>query len=119
MSGHIHEEEHIHDHSHEDGHEHSHVHHNHSHTHDPEEIRKIVNQLSRAAGHLNSVKKMVENGADCADVLIQLAAVKGELNTIGKALLKEHIGHCIVEAVAEGDTESVEKMNRAIDRFMK
>lgn len=119
MSGHIHEEEHIHDHSHEDGHEHSHVHHNHSHTHDPEEIRKIVNQLSRAAGHLNSVKKMVENGTDCADVLIQLAAVKGELSTIGKALLKEHIGHCIVEAVAEGDTESVEKMNRAIDRFMK
>ena len=103
MSGHIHEEEHIHDHSHEDGHEHSHVHHNHSHTHDPEEIRKIVNQLSRAAGHLNSVKKMVENGTDCADVLIQLAAV----------------GHCIVEAVAEGDIESVEKMNRAIDRFMK
>lgn len=115
MHEHIHAEEYDHDHDHE----HEHSHHNHSHTHDPEEIRRIVNQLSRAAGHLNSVKKMVENGQDCADVLIQLAAVKGELNTIGKALLKEHIGHCIVEAVAEGDTESVEKMNRAIDRFMK
>ena len=62
---------------------------------------------------------MVENGTDCADVLIQLAAVKGELNSIGKSLLKEHISHCIVEAVAEGDNESVDKMNRAIDLFMK
>ena len=115
MKEHIHDEEHVH--VHEDGTVHSH--HNHSHTHDPEEIRRIINQISRASGHLNSVRRMVENGTDCADVLIQLAAVKGELNTIGKALLKEHIGHCIVEAVAEGDTESVEKMNKAIDRFMK
>jgi DNA-binding FrmR family transcriptional regulator len=116
MSEAEHSHTHPHDHEHEHDHEH---HHNHSHTHDPEEIRKIVNQLSRSIGHLNSVKKMVENSQDCADVLIQLAAVKGELNTIGKALLKEHIEHCIVEAVAEGDSEAVEKMNEAIDRFMK
>ena len=101
--------EHTHEHEHDHDHEH---HHNHSHTHDPEEIRKIVNRISRAAGHLNSVRKMVESGQDCADVLIQLAAVKGEINSIGKALLKEHIEHCIVEAVAEGDTESVEKIDK-------
>ncbi|MBQ7992725.1 MAG: metal-sensing transcriptional repressor [Solobacterium sp.] len=117
MSEHTHETAHVH--IDENGHEYTHTHHNHSHTHDPEEIRKIVNALSRAGGHLNSVKKMVENGTDCADVLIQLAAVKGELNSIGKSLLKEHISHCIVEAVAEGDNESVDKMNRAIDLFMK
>ena len=61
----------------------------------------------------------VENGQDCSDVLVQLAAVKGELNKIGKVLLQEHIEHCIVEAAAEGDMEEIEKMNKAIDQFMK
>ena len=95
------------------------VHQNHSHTHDPKEIKAIVNRISRASGHMNSIKTMVENGQDCSDVLVQLAAVKGELNKIGKVLLQEHIEHCIVEAAAEGDIEAIEKMNKAIDQFMK
>jgi DNA-binding FrmR family transcriptional regulator len=93
--------------------------HNHSHTHDPAEIRSIVNRLSRAIGHLNKVRDMVERNEDCSDVLIQLAAVKGELNNTGKAILKEHIEHCIVDAVREGDMAELEKMNDAIDKFMK
>jgi len=91
----------------------------HSHTHDPEEMKKIVNRISRSIGHLESVKRMLENGEDCSDVLLQIAAVKGELNSTGKLLLQEHIEHCIVEAVEEGDSEAIEKMNKAIDRFMK
>lgn len=102
-----------HTHSH-DGH-----HHNHSHTHDPENIKRISNRIARSIGHLNAVKNMVDNSADCSDVLIQLAAVKGELNSIGKSILKEHIEHCIVEAAAEGDQEAIDKMNKAIDQFMK
>ncbi len=93
--------------------------HNHSHTHDPEMIRKNVNALSRAIGHLNKVRDMVERNEDCSDVLIQLAAVKGELNQIGKFILKEHIEHCIVHAIEENDMEEIEKMNTAIDRFIK
>lgn len=92
---------------------------NHSHTHDPEEIKAIVNRLARATGHLNSIRKMVEDGKDCSDVLIQLAAVRSEINNAGKLLLQEHMEHCIVEAVQEGDTEAIEKMNKAIDMFLK
>lgn len=95
------------------------VHHNHSHTHDPEDIKKIVNKLKRTQGHLNRVITMIENNEDCSDVLVQLAAVKGEIKNAGNQLLKEHIEHCIVEAAAEGDSESIEKMNKAIDQFMK
>lgn len=94
-------------------------HHNHSHTHDPQEIRAIVNRLARATGHLDSVRKMVEDGKDCSDVLIQLAAVRSEINNAGKLLLREHMEHCIVEAIEEGDHEAVDKMNKAIDMFLK
>ena len=115
--GHTHEHDHEHDHPHEHGtHEHAH---SHSHTHDPQEIKKIINRISKAAGHLESTKHMLEEGRDCAEVLIQLAAIRSEINSAGKALLKEHLEHCIVEAVAENDQESVERMNKAIDMFMK
>lgn len=93
--------------------------HNHSHTHDPEEMRKIVNRLSRSIGHLESVKRMIEDGQDCSDVLIQLAAVKSEINNAGKELLKEHLEHCIVEAIEVHDTEAIENVNKAIDQFIR
>lgn len=89
------------------------------HTHDPKETRAIVNRLSRVIGHLEAVKRMVEEGEDCSEVLIQLAAVKSAVNNAGKVILKEHISHCIVEAIEKGDQEAVEALNKAIDQFVK
>lgn len=92
--------------------------HDHGHTHDPDEVRAIVNRLSKAVGHLESVKHMVEDGRDCSDVLIQLAAVKAAITNTGKLILKQHISHCIVDAVETGDDEAIDKLNEAIDRLM-
>ena len=122
QSGELHTHDGIHYHSHEDAHIHGEEgdhHHNHSHTHDPQQVRAIVNRLKRSIGHLDKVRRMVEDGEDCADVLIQLSAVKSEINNTGKLILKQHMEHCIVEAVRENDQTSIDKMNEAIDRFMK
>ena len=110
--------EHGHSHDHDEAHDHSHTR-NHSHTHDPQQTRAIINRLKRSIGHLDKVRRMVEDGEDCADVLIQLSAVKSEINNTGKLILKQHMEHCIVEAVRENDQTSIDKMNEAIDRFMK
>ncbi len=89
-----------------------------AHHHDEAHIRAIINRMSRAIGHFEAVKRMVENGDDCADVLIQLAAVKSAVNGIGREIFKEHISHCLVEAASAGITAEFEAMNNAIDRFM-
>ena len=91
----------------------------HPHYHDADDMKAIINRMSRAIGHFESVKKMVEDGADCSDVLIQLAAVKSAVNNIGKEILKEHLSHCIVEAIKIGDQAALEALNTAIDKFMK
>ena len=107
-------------HEHAEGLEHTHSHEiDHTHTHDPKDMKAIVNRLSRATGHLESVKRMVEDGKDCTEVLIQLAAVKAAINNTGKLILKEHINHCIVDAVETGDQAAMDDLNRAIDQFMK
>ena len=93
--------------------------HTHTHPHEHAHQKAVLNRLSRAICHLESVKKMVERGEDCADVLIQLAAVRAALNSTGKIILKDHIEHCLVDAVETGDQETVERLNRAIDQFVK
>lgn len=77
----------------------------HNHNHDHTHTREVVNRLARAIGHLQKVKQMVEDGEDCSQVLVQLAAVKSALNSTGKVILKDHLEHCIVHAVEDGDTE--------------
>lgn len=114
---HEHDHNHNHDHNHDHGHEHGHG--QHHHVHGTEEKRAVVNRLSKAIGHLESVKRMVERDEDCSEVLIQLAAVRSAINNTGKLVLKNHINHCIVEAVEENDKEAIELLNQAIDKFIK
>ena len=108
------------------GHAHSHTHVledgtvvTHTHTHSHEHTKAVLNRLSRAIGHLESIKKMVENGRDCSEVLIQLSAVKAAINNTGKVILQDHIQHCLVAAIESGHMKEIEELNKAIDRFIK
>lgn len=116
---HRHGDELHHSHDGEAAHVHEHTHGGHRHVHSHEEKKAVVNRLSKAIGHLEAVRRMVENDADCSEVLIQLAAVRSALNNTGKVILKNHINHCIVEAVEENDQEAIEMLNQAIDKFVK
>ncbi|MFR8172368.1 MAG: metal-sensing transcriptional repressor [Marvinbryantia sp.] len=115
----------VHTHTHDSAHTHTHdgththTHGAHSHTHDPEHVKSVLNRISRAIGHLESIKRMVEDGRDCSEVLIQLSAVKAAINNTGKVILQDHIAHCLVDAVETGDMETIEELNKAIDRFIK
>jgi len=102
---------------HANGVAHDHSHHGHVHSH--EHTRAVVNRLARAIGHLERVKAMVEEGRDCSEVLIQLAAVRSALNSTGKVILKDHLEHCIVDAVEHHDRSTLEELNRAIEQFVK
>ena len=118
--------EHTHTHVGKDGtvyaHTHSHTEeagHTHSHTHTHTNTKAVLNRLSRAIGHLESIKRMVEEGRDCSEVLIQLSAVKAAINNTGKAILQDHIQHCLVDAIESGDIQEIEELNKAINRFIK
>lgn len=91
----------------------------HAHPHVHKNQKAVINRLSRAIGHLEKVKRMVEDGEDCSNVLVQLAAVRSALDNTGKVILKDHLSHCVVDAVAMGDLEAVEDICKAIDKFMK
>lgn len=90
---------------------------NHTHTH--ENTRAVLNRLSRAIGHLQSVKRMVEEGRDCSEVLVQIAAVRSAIDNTGKLILQDHLKHCIMEAAQQGDQKTIDDLCDAIDKYMK
>lgn len=98
---------------------HTHNHGEHGHTHSHTHTKAVLNRLSRAIGHLEAIRRMVEDGRDCTEVLIQLSAVKAAINNTGKVILQDHIEHCIVDAVEEGNKQAIEELALAIERFIK
>ncbi len=89
----------------------------HAHTH--ENTKVVLNRLSRAIGHLNGVRAMVEEGRDCAEVLVQLAAVRSSINGICKVILQDHLDHCVVDAFQSNDMEAITELNKAIELLLK
>jgi len=118
MNGHT--EQYTHEHRNGQAKPHTHEHpcpHTHAHLHT--NTKSVLNRLSRITGHLNAVKNMVDQGRDCSEVLIQLAAVRAAINKTCEIILKDHLEHCIVDAVNTGDTKALEEMNRAVELLMK
>ena len=105
---------HTHEHTHEHEHEHAHTHNQH-HTN----TKAVINRMNRAIGHMEAVKSMIEEGRDCSEVLIQIAAVRSAINNIGKVILEDHINHCVVDAIETGDEQVLKDLNDAINKFIK
>jgi DNA-binding FrmR family transcriptional regulator len=76
----------------------------------PDDVQAVLLRLKRAQGHLGSVIRMVEDGADCESVLTQLAAVNKAISRSGYALVAGGLQQCL----ASGDVDGVDikKMER-------
>lgn len=83
-------------------------------------VQNIVARLSRIEGHVRGIKKMLEEGKSCEEILIQISAVKAALNNAGKMVLDDHFNHCIVEKVKGKITEKeLFRFKEALDKYLK
>lgn len=73
------------------------------------EKKQLQNRLSRMAGQLNGISRMLEENRYCGDILTQVAAVESALQAFGYAILKEHMETCVVEEIQKGNTAIVEE----------
>ncbi len=91
----------------------------HAHSHAHTQTKSVLNRMARLIGHMQSIRRMVVEGRDCSDILLQISAVNAALRNVGKTVLKDHLEHCIVEAVHEDDREALARLEKAIDQFMR
>lgn len=84
-----------------------------------EEMRSLLNRLSRIEGQLRGIRSMVEREAYCPDILTQTAAACAALGAFGQELLSSHIRTCVVDDIRAGHDEVVDELVQTMRRFMK
>ena len=84
-----------------------------------DELRCLVNCLSRIEGQVRKKKKMLEEDAYCTDVLTQVTAIQAALNAFNKELLANHIKSCVVEDIRAGKLEVVDDLVSTLQKLMK
>ena len=86
----------------------------------PAEKKALMNRMSRAIGHMESIKRMIEDDRDPSEILIQLAAVRSAISGASRVILQDHIQNCIQDAVEHQDNdETIEDLNKIISYFIK
>ena len=83
----------------------------------------LVARLARIEGQVRGIRRMVEDGRYCIDVVTQLNAVRRAVESMGLVLLEEHTKGCVREALQgpdadEGDAR-VAELSAAVTRFIR
>ena len=83
------------------------------------DTRYVANRIARTIGHVRLVRNMVEAGADCTDVLIQLAAVRGQLDSICSNIMVQYAEQVAEEYRRSGNPELVEQFKAELTRAIR
>lgn len=67
-------------------------------------------RLRRIEGQVRGLQKMVEEDRYCPDILMQIASVQEALRAVGRELMRNHLRHCVTEAVRDGSPGEAQTM---------
>ena len=82
--------------------------------------KELLTGLRTVEGQVRGIAKMVEADRYCVDILVQLAAVRAQVNKIGLTILESHTNGCVSRAVKEGDgDDSIKELMDTISKFIK
>jgi len=81
----------------------------------PDTKQEALKRLSYVTGHLDGIRRMIENDTYCVDVLKQTFAVRRAIEKLEGVLLEGHLRSCVVEDIKEGREDSA--VNELVDLF--
>jgi DNA-binding FrmR family transcriptional regulator len=75
-------------------------------------LADVTKRLRRAQGQVGGLVQMIEDGRDCEDVIIQLAAVSRALDRAGFRLIASGLEHCVADGTEQAavDRARLEKL---------
>jgi DNA-binding FrmR family transcriptional regulator len=78
-------------------------------------------RLKRIEGQVKGVRRMIDEGKTCQDVLTQVAAARSALKMVGNLVLNHHATECLCSNVSAKDkktkAEELQKLIQTITRF--
>ncbi len=80
----------------------------------------LISRLNRIEGQVRGIKNMLLDDKYCVDILIQVAAAKSALNSLGAVILESHIQGCVKDAIEGGKgTEIINELADVIKKYVK
>ncbi|MFY4749061.1 metal-sensing transcriptional repressor [Aliarcobacter butzleri] len=84
-----------------------------------EEKQKAVQALKTAKGQIEGIIKMLEDGRYCIDVSNQIFAVSSLVKKANLLILKQHMNHCVLEAVNSGDVNNkIDEITQVLSKIL-
>lgn len=80
---------------------------------------KDLPRLNRASGQLEGVKKMIDEGRYCPDILTQIRAIRSALKSVEANILERHLAGCVTDAMQKGSKKEQEKKLAEIKEIFK
>ncbi|MCE5196540.1 MAG: metal-sensitive transcriptional regulator [Negativicutes bacterium] len=88
--------------------------------HPHHDTEKLCQRLNRIEGQLGGIRKMLENDQPCDEIIIQLNSAKAALQKISQIILEDHLDHCVIDALRDGESEvQIDSLKRAIRQYTK
>tara|TARA_R110001592_G_scaffold56314_3_gene171723 strand:- start:326 stop:616 length:291 start_codon:yes stop_codon:yes gene_type:complete len=85
-----------------------------------EKQKKVAHRLKRIEGQVAGVRRMVEEGKYCVDILLQLSAAQAALAQASKVVLADHMATCVADTFETGsDAERENKIAELMDVFIR
>lgn len=78
-----------------------------------------LHRLSRIAGQVEGIRKMIEENRYCPDILTQIKAVRSALHALEGSVLEAHLKSCVVEAFASNDEQEKQKKIAELKEIFK
>jgi CsoR family transcriptional regulator, copper-sensing transcriptional repressor len=75
----------------------------------PDTRAAATDRLKRIEGQVRGLQRMVDEGRYCPDILTQMASVHAALRAVGKLLMRNHLQHCVTDALRSGDPGAAER----------
>ncbi len=86
---------------------------------DEKEYKDLMNRLKRIEGQVRGVEGMLDEGAYCTDILMQVSAITCALNSFNKALLANHMRTCVADNIRQGNDEIIDELVITMQKLMK
>ena len=84
-----------------------------------EERKKALQSLKTARGQIEGIIKMIEDERYCMDISNQIVAAQALLKRSNLLILKQHLNHCVKQAVINGESdEKIDEIMTILEKAM-